>query len=155
MLKIEYGNLLDMALAAEFDMIIHGCNCFYDMSGGIAAQIGKRFPQAKVADEQTKFGDTNKLGKYSMSLVRSFVPPTFAQFIIVNAYTQYNPGRDASYQAIESFFINFKKTYGNMNLRIGIPEIGCGIGGLEGPRVKRIIGSICREMDVTMVIFKP
>lgn len=151
MLKIEYGDLLQKAIEGEFDVIVHGCNCFHKMGAGIAAQIKRKFPQAFLADEQTEYGDPSKVGTYSISLVDKYECP----FIVVNAYTQFNPGADARYDAIGKFMLNFKRVYGKMNLRIGVPEIGCGIGGLSSPHVRRMIEDIWSDMDVTMVIFQP
>ena len=35
-MKIIKGNLISLALAGEFEVIIHGCNCFCTMGAGIA-----------------------------------------------------------------------------------------------------------------------
>ena len=38
-LKHTKGNLLDLAEAGEFDIVVQGCNCFNTMGGGIAREI--------------------------------------------------------------------------------------------------------------------
>ncbi len=32
------GNLITLGLAGDFEVIIHGCNCFNTMGSGVAAQ---------------------------------------------------------------------------------------------------------------------
>ena len=39
MLKHAKGNLLDLAEAGEFDIVVQGCNCFCAMGGGIAREL--------------------------------------------------------------------------------------------------------------------
>ena len=38
-LETVKGNLITMAKKGELDIIVHGCNCFHTMGGGIAAEI--------------------------------------------------------------------------------------------------------------------
>jgi len=38
-MKIVNGDLIKMALAGEFDVIVHGSNCFCNFGAGIAKQI--------------------------------------------------------------------------------------------------------------------
>ena len=41
--KTTDGDLLKLAKNGEFDVIIHGCNCFTAMFSGIAGQIRKEY----------------------------------------------------------------------------------------------------------------
>jgi O-acetyl-ADP-ribose deacetylase (regulator of RNase III) len=149
-MKKTEGNLIEKALNNEFDLIIHGCNCHCNMGGGIAKQIREIFPEAYDADLKTIEGDPFKLGTYSYAYRNEPYP-----LIIVNAYTQFHPGPDASYEAIEKAFVAIKKGFGNVPHKIGIPQIGCGIGGLEWDQVEKIIDKIFDTEDVTVVIYKP
>jgi len=36
-MKYAQGNLIDLALAGEFDLIAHGANCFCTMGEGLAS----------------------------------------------------------------------------------------------------------------------
>lgn len=69
-MKVIKGNLIGLALSGEFDVIIHGCNCFHTMGAGIAKQIRQYFPEAYVADLHTGRGDLRKLGSYSHVLIK-------------------------------------------------------------------------------------
>ena len=98
-MKEATGDLLVMAKAGRFDVIIHGCNCFCNMGAGIAKSIKKDFPAAFMADQQTAIADKTKLGSYSQARIEL----AEVAFVIVNAYTQYDwrgVGVKADYQAV-------------------------------------------------------
>lgn len=154
MIKKVEGDLLDDA--HEFNVIIHGCNCFNTMRSGVAKQIVQKYPEAKEADNLTKKGDESKLGDISVGAVRIGENPLF----IVNAYTQYNFGKDgtryASYNAIREAL---KRTAdvllkGN-EYKVGLPQIGAGLGGGDWDIIEKIIRDELRDYDVTVITYKP
>ena len=68
-MKTVNGDLIDLAKRGKFDVIVHGCNCFCAMGGGIAFHIRKQFPEAYKADQLTEIGDESKLGTYTKATV--------------------------------------------------------------------------------------
>jgi O-acetyl-ADP-ribose deacetylase (regulator of RNase III) len=121
-LKHAKGNLLDLAEAGEFDIVVQGCNCFNTMGGGIAREIRERYPMAAEVDMETQKGDYNKLGSYTTAFT--------GKFLIVNAYTQYNMSRGEDvfeYLAFELILQKLMHAYGDK--RIGLPYIGMGLAG--------------------------
>ena len=40
------GDLIKLAQAGEFDVIVQGCNCFNTMGSGLAKQIKAEIPEA-------------------------------------------------------------------------------------------------------------
>ena len=93
------GNLIKLALKGDFDVIVHGCNCFCTMGAGIAVAVKSTFPEAYKADLGTIKGDRKKLGSYSSATVEK----NGHQITVVNAYTQYHyggRGNKADYDAI-------------------------------------------------------
>lgn len=142
-MKHTTGNLLNKALAGEFDVIVHGANCFCVMGAGIAAQIAFVFPEAYEADKATVSGDWSKLGTTSEVIVRDLV--------VVNGYTQYTPGRSVDYDAISRVFREVAKRH--TGKRIGIPKIGAGIAGGDWEVIERIIDIECFGEDVTLVVY--
>ena len=64
-MKTVTGDLIALAEAGQFDVIVHGCNCFHAMGAGVAAAIASRYPSALTADKATDFGDAAKLGTIS------------------------------------------------------------------------------------------
>lgn len=146
-MKIVKGNLLDMAMKGDFDVIIHGCNCFCTMGAGIALQIMQRFPEADEADKQTEFGDKSKLGGYTFAkIIRGG-----SSFHIVNAYTQFGFGVDqCDYNAINEVFKKINMTYTGM--RIGYPKIGAGLAGGDWNVIEKLIETNLKDQNHTLVI---
>jgi O-acetyl-ADP-ribose deacetylase (regulator of RNase III) len=140
------GNLLDMAENGEFDVIVHGCNCFHAMGGGIARQIADRYPEVKEADFATKYGSKKKLGEFSYARVSK--GKDNSAFIVVNAYTQHKWSgvRDVfEYKAFDTllnrlcgFLYALHEHKGDV-LNVGFPKIGC---GLARGNEDRIMGSL-------------
>lgn len=62
-MNVVHGDLLSLMEDGTFDVMIHGCNCFNTMGGGIAGQISKRWPMVSAVDILTESGDINKLGQ--------------------------------------------------------------------------------------------
>ena len=125
MLHHTKGNLLDLAEAGEFDVIVQGCNCFNTMGGGIAKEIRNRYPNVASVDMETVEGDYNKLGTWTECDAGEL-----NRFTVINAYTQYNmsTGEDVfEYVAFALILQKLEKAYGNK--RIGLPYIGMGLAG--------------------------
>lgn len=159
-MKTVQGNLLDMFDNGDFDVIVHGCNCYCNMNGGIAAQIAARYPEAQEADNRTECGDESKVGTvdyvWMSSWLSKWLPSVCKPKVIVNAYTQASPGRDGREEAVFlAFFALAKDNKFSRKIKIGIPAIGCGIAGLEWEEVEAIIDQIKGHMDITLVEFVP
>ena len=109
MLKTIKGDLIKLAEGGMFDVIIHGCNCFHAMGGGIAKQLANRYPIVKETDRQTEFGARDKLGTSSQVIVKSLTSNHL--FVVKNVYTQYywSYGKDVfEYEAFQKF-LNYTK----------------------------------------------
>ena len=66
-MKIVRGDLIELAKAGNFDVIIHGCNCQCRMGRGIALSIKQEFEEAFLADFMTEIGDRTKLGNFTIN----------------------------------------------------------------------------------------
>lgn len=141
-MKIVKGDLLALAKAGEFDVIIQGCNCFHLMGAGIAKQIKDQFPVAYSADLTSAYGDARKLGTVT-------VGSTMTLFI-VNGYTQFRPGRNVDYAAIRRVFSTVKQLFEGR--RIGYPKIGAGIAGGDWDIISKIIDEELEGEDHTLVV---
>lgn len=144
------GNLLALALQGEFDVIVHGCNCFCNMGAGIAKSIKKQFPEAYAVDQTTSPADHSKLGSYSQTLIQR----DGIQFVILNAYTQFDwrgKGVKADYSAIRKAFATLRKEFDG--LRIAYPLIGAGLAGGDWASIAAIIDEELDGMDHTLVRF--
>jgi O-acetyl-ADP-ribose deacetylase (regulator of RNase III) len=155
MLKHAKGNLLDLAEAGKFDVVVQGCNCFNTMGGGIAREIRERYPNVAEIDAKTRKGDYNKLGTWTGDLV---IDDDF-RFTVVNAYTQYNmsTGQDVfEYTAFALILQKLVHVYGQF--RIGLPYIGMGLAGGDKdviiPMIEQFAENVAeRGGSVTLVEF--
>ena len=145
------GDLIALAKAGQFDVIVHGCNCFHTMGGGLAAQVRRHFPEAYEADLATPHGDRAKLGTCSFAVVER----EGRRFTVVNAYTQFHPsmggGVDVDYDAVHEAMRWIKTRH--TGARIGLPQIGAGLAGGDWARIEGIIADVLGDEDVTIVVF--
>jgi O-acetyl-ADP-ribose deacetylase (regulator of RNase III) len=140
-MKTVKGDLLAMAKAGEFDIIVQGCNCHNVMGSGIARQIRDQFPDAWLADQETLPGDRNKLGRYTIGMG--------GRLVIINAYTQYNTakyqGQDVfEYNSFENILENLAIRFGKY--RIGLPMIGMGLAGGDPARIMPMLEKFAEQM---------
>ncbi|UCR92212.1 hypothetical protein LPLM1_00086 [Listeria phage LPML1] len=155
--RLIHGDLIKFAKSGAFDLIGHGCNTMNLMGAGIAKFIKKEFPMAYEADRMMhdhhnmRYRDTKPhvecptmAGKLSHAYVDGFY--------VANLYTQVFTGRNAKYKYLTDSLHslnNFCREHGVQ--KIGLPMIGCGIGGLDEFAVLELIDNIV-EVDVTMVV---
>ena len=122
MLNHTKGNLIDLAEAGDFDVIVQGCNCFNTMGGGIAREIRERYPMCAEIDRLTESGEYMKLGNWT-----EFDQGTF---LILNAYTQYNMSTGEDVFEYAAFMLIIQKIIHQFgDKRIGLPYIGMGLAG--------------------------
>jgi len=151
-MNVVQGDLLQLALAGRFDVIVHGCNCQCAMGKGIALSIKNKFPEAYDADLKTTKGDRDKLGTITVAQIQR----ASARFAVVNAYTQFHYRGDgvlADYDAIRSAFKHLKQQFGGH--RIGYPKIGAGLAKGDWATIAAIIDEELAGEDHTLVEFVP
>ncbi|MEN0063127.1 MAG: macro domain-containing protein [Myxococcota bacterium] len=149
-MKVVHGDLLARALAGEFDVIVHGCNCQCAMGAGIAKSIRDQFPEAYAADRATPKGDATKLGTVSTAeVLRDGV-----RFTVVNAYTQVHwrgRGRKVDYDAVRAAMAAVGRRFTGQ--RIGYPRIGAGLAGGDWTVIAGLIDEVLAGEDHTLVEF--
>lgn len=123
-------------LEAELDGIIHSCNCFHTMGGGIAYRIKVKYPEAYEADWKTPYGEYAKLGTFSVAILPS-------NFHIYNLYGQFSfgAGKQTSYDAVDSG-LRYIEIHARENglKTLGLPKnMGCVLGGGDFRVVRAII----------------
>ena len=157
------GDLLAMAEAGKFDVIVQGCNCFNTMGSGIARSIREKWPQAYEADCTTLSGDKEKLGTFTMAVARVADNKILG---ILNAYTQFGfnkPGESNDvfeYEAFQKFLntIADALVLGDQAISVGFPLIGCGLAGGDKTRILAMIEEFSQKITtvngtVTVVEF--
>ena len=150
-MKTVRGDLLALAIAGDFDVIVHGCNCQNTMGAGIAKSIKEQFPAAYDADLATDKGLRDKLGTCSSAMIEC----DGRDLTVVNAYTQFNwrgRGSKADYDAIRCVFAKIKSDF--CGKRIGYPMIGAGLAGGDWEVISQIIAEELAGEDHTLVIYQ-
>jgi O-acetyl-ADP-ribose deacetylase (regulator of RNase III) len=151
-MKRRTGDLIELANRGAFDVIVHGCNCQNVMGSGIARQIKAAFPDAWKVDQATSRG-FQKLGMITVAEASSVVDKKTHHITIVNAYTQvsYGPGVQVDYSALGHCLYSVARLYHGQ--RIGLPLIGCGLGGGNWEKVKEVMFSTLgvAQQDYTVV----
>jgi O-acetyl-ADP-ribose deacetylase (regulator of RNase III) len=153
------GDLISLALAGEFDVIAHGCNCFSKQKSGIAKEMVEHFNTDMFKDEQIyiKGYEILKLGNIDWEL--KWISPNGNHcdrfgLSVVNCYTQYQYGIDKVNLDYEAFTLCMRKMNRIfMGEYIGLPQIGCGLAGGDWNRVKEIIQRELKDCQVTVVIY--
>jgi O-acetyl-ADP-ribose deacetylase (regulator of RNase III) len=149
-MKIIRGDLIELAKAGHFDVIVQGCNCQCRMGRGIALTIKQQFPEAVAADCQTIIGDRDKLGTFTTAQIDR----DGWKFTIVNGYTQFHwqgEGVLADYDAIRSVFRQVKHQFSGQ--RIGYPKIGAGLARGDWAIISESIDRELAGEDHTFVEF--
>lgn len=150
MIKYKNGDIFK----GTEDIIIHGCNCFHTMGGGIAYQVQKLYPGAYREDKRTIKGDKNKLGTYSYFQTKNIFN-TDKDIFIINAYTQYSFGTEkthADYKSIEEVMIKINNHF-KEPLTISMPKIGCGLAGGNWNIVEKIIEKVFDNREIFVYIY--
>jgi O-acetyl-ADP-ribose deacetylase (regulator of RNase III) len=138
--------------AHEYDIIIQGCNCFCVQGAGLAKTFSETYgtsnPNTYELEAKEFVGNNWKLGNYQ----GKYINIKGKEVLVVNAYTQYKPGPDAKLWAIQS--IMYKLNLKHAGKSILIPEIGCGIGGLNWDEVKAVIIQELTDMSITFIKYQ-
>jgi O-acetyl-ADP-ribose deacetylase (regulator of RNase III) len=145
------GDLLALFQAGHFDVIVHGCNCQATMGAGIAKQIAHVYPEVQEADR--------RLYQLCYPNPGSMLPVITKHGIVVNLYTQRTPGPCATLGAVERAAENLNAWLCAINighsLTIGIPWVGCGIGGLAWNDVKPLFEKKLSFHHLVFVDYEP
>ena len=130
----KIGNLFD----SDADYIGHGVNCRGIMGAGIAKEFRRRYPDMYVdyvAD--CSYSGFLRPGGFSI-----YVPESGPR--VVNLATQDAPGAHAQYEWVWGATSKFAASVSRSgrSVRVALPTIGCGIGGLEWPKVETILRAV-------------
>lgn len=153
------GNLITLALAGEYDVIAHGCNCQCTMKAGIAPQMAKVFGCNHFELESSVYkGHIDKLGRIDFERLEfKDSKEYYFRVAVVNCYTQFNYGKNhidgvdhpLDYEAL--ILCMRKLNHMFRGQRIGLPYIGCGLGKGDRIRVEDIIKKELADCEVTLI----
>lgn len=139
----EYnGNLFD----STAPVLGHGVNVYGKMGAGIAKAFSSQWPDMYLEYRDFCFrGDLLPGDGYLY----------FAEDrIIANIASQDYPGPHAKLEWLESGLANVCEYLQDMNINtIAIPQIGCGIGGLDWKDVKPVIQDVSDFYDINIEVW--
>ncbi len=143
------GDLFDPAWG--FRAIAHGCNCMGVMGAGIAKQVANKWPSVlKIYKDECLRGNFT-LGKYHGVAVDYFESGDL--FVVFNLASQHLPGPNADIQALEESLHGALRDCAAIGIPVlGVPEIGCGIGGLEWDDVSAVMKSLVERTGVGVTV---
>lgn len=137
----KHGDLFDSDAA----YIGHGVNCCGVMGAGIAKAFREKYPHNYANYKAACEAGRLLPGGFMVVPERR---DDGSLVLITNLASQDKPGADASYNWLFGSLYSFAAKAAEPNRlrlyggRIAIPEIGCGIGGLEWPKVKQVIETV-------------
>ena len=144
------GNILKTSKA---DLIIHGCNCFTNMGGGVARAISDKWPEVLEADKKTTKGDKSKLGSFTEAEVTL---DNGKQATIINLYTQFDPSGStellADYEAIRKGLKTINKEFKGKS--IVFPKIGAESANGDWFTISNIIRTELKDCKLMLVDFQ-
>lgn len=134
-MKEDNRDVISIVESGEFDVVVHGCNCFCVQGAGIAKAL-RKYPQVYEADLKTLPGAVVKLGTWTKAKVYT----EKGEVWVVNLYSQYGYGRDKVHCDYAAIGIGLhrlaRRTTGK---RVALSRIGCGLAGGDWEIVKEKI----------------
>lgn len=166
-MKTIKGNLIDLALKGEFDVIGHGCNCFNTQGAGLAKQMAKTFGTDNFFMESLSRGDYNKLGQIDFEIrylekrefggqwVKYIDEQEFMTDIsieVVNCYTQYKYSRVQKCVDYVALYLCMQKiNHIFKGKKVGLPLIGGGLAGGNREKIVKIMKDNSKDINLTLV----
>ena len=156
MIHFVNGDMFDTAA----DIRVNAVNCVGVMGAGVALAFKRRFPKM-FAD----YRQACRRGHYTPGCIQ--VHRSDDHEWIINAATKNHWRRPSEYTWIESVLGNLREFIfddavlvhifeeNGRKLRITIPALGCGHGGLRWGRVKALIVRYLSDLDADVFVFAP
>lgn len=131
----------------------HGVNCKGVMGSGIAVTVRKRYPDVFAA--YAKYCKNPGLNGGDVFIMKSETDGKY----IFNLASQIKTGKNASYELLEaSLWGSFEALEEREISGLALPQIGCGIGGLEWSVARPLIEEVASSypaIDLELWTFVP
>lgn len=145
---IPGGDLLEAARTSNLIKIFgHGCNCWCTMGAGIANHVRLNFPALFEADVADQRSPDQRLGGFSYAFDHD------SNAWGANLYTQFYPGPHArmpsvisSVQSLFEQVHEIVEAAEDETVFVGLPALGCGIGGLDLHSVITTVDTIAESV---------
>lgn len=131
------------------DVRINTVNCVGVMGAGVALAFKTRYP-----DMFRDYQKACKNGEVKPGSLNTW--KTLLGEWVVNFPTKRHWREPSRYEDIEAGLIALKSFLGKLGqVRVTLPALGCGHGGLEWPRVSAMIEEILNNVEAEIIVFSP
>jgi O-acetyl-ADP-ribose deacetylase (regulator of RNase III) len=135
----------DLFASSDLDALAHGCNCRGVMGAGIAREFRRRWPDMYEAYRARCASGKVKVGQV--------MPWRAGSMTIYNLATQDRPGPHATIEAVEAACAQMLvHAHKRGIMRIGLPQIGSGIGSLAWPDVEQVLDRLASQTEIELVV---
>jgi len=144
MIKFTSGDMFDIPA----DIRINTVNCVGVMGIGVALAFKERFPEMFEAYKKECRNKTIQPGKPCLYL--------YENLTIINFPTKDHWRNPSKYEYIESglkWLAKYLK--GRGAVKVTLPALGCGHGGLDWNEVKSLIRKHLSGLEATIYVFEP
>lgn len=133
MIKTVQGNIIQMLLSNQIDILIHGCTCQSELPIGLGHEISLTFPEASTVHWRhyirNRKAAEGMIGEFS----EHFYKQQGRKYGIVNLYSQVWPGPDLRESKMRYGLTNIFSKFGankksGKPIRYGMPIIGSEFG---------------------------
>lgn len=149
------GNLIEKSgdlFTSGIRAIGHGINIRGRMGAGIAKAFSTLYP-----DMFEEYRALCESGDIRVGTTWLWEDPT-SDDIVLNIASQDNPGPHARIEWLESGVVDAIRQLRDLDPEtkvIGLPRIGCGIGGLDWHEVRFVLDQIAQEQDIDIQVWTP
>ena len=134
------GNAIKLARQQPDSAFAHGCNCFNTMGKGMAVEVRTTCPAMYQADLQTRKGDHNKLGSFTMAKIGEYNQFGF------NLYSQFTYWDTKDMFSPKDFKIGItniiKHCTGTGIKNLYLPYIGCGLANYNAASFEQAVSNL-------------
>lgn len=134
--------------ATPADIRVNTVNCVGVMGAGVALAFKTRYPDMFVAYK--KKCDAGQMRPGELDIWR-----TLTEWVI-NFPTKRHWREKSRYEDIEAGLIALKDYLAKQgSVRVSLPALGCGHGGLEWSRVSEMIRTFLQDLEAEILVFEP
>jgi putative DNA methylase len=149
MIKIIKGNIFETAA----DIRINTVNCVGVMGAGVALAFKNKYPE--MFRDYQKDCKTGKIKPGQLHIWKNLLEDWIINFPTKRHWRE--PSRyediEAGLKALRDYLIEQSKEH--KNLRIALPALGCGHGGLDWKRVSQMIRKHLSDLEAEIFVFEP
>lgn len=144
-IKFVHGNMFNILA----DVRINTVNCVGAMGKGVALAFKRKYPQL-----YRDYHEECLKGNMVVGNMYVWVSPHGER--VINFPTKADWRNPSEYKYIEDGLIDLRKHLSSMGtVRVAIPPLGCGNGGLDWDRVKPMIEEHLNGLDAVIYVFEP